>query len=173
MERRSKQKERERERESVEVSEKHGVGVSRKIKQFAGPKRKLEKSVWWGDSSEEGRSSRSRDLSSNPQASGRERQGDATQQSQAPDLSAATKTMKIPHQGCARSLSHPLKILQNAAQEVTLTINKPRSRTLTRNLTSCLAKPTFKTWRIAVWATRKLMSSSLSKTTFKLSEWRF
>ena len=36
----------ERERESpVEVSEKHGVGVSRKIKQFAGPKRKLEKSV--------------------------------------------------------------------------------------------------------------------------------
>ena len=37
--------ERERERESVEVSEKHGVGVSRKIKQFAGPKRKLEKRV--------------------------------------------------------------------------------------------------------------------------------
>ena len=35
----------ERERESVEVSEKHGVGVSRKLKQFAGPKRKLEKSV--------------------------------------------------------------------------------------------------------------------------------
>ena len=89
------------------------------------------------------------------------------------DLSAATKTMKIPHQGCTRSLSHPLKILQNAAQEVTLTINKPRSRALTRNQTSCLAKPTLKTWRVAVWATRKLMSLSLSKTTLKLSEWRF
>ena len=34
----------ERERHRLEVSEKHGVGVSRKIKQFAGPKRKVEKS---------------------------------------------------------------------------------------------------------------------------------
>ena len=39
------ERERERESESVEVSEKHGVGVSRKLKQFAGPKRKLEKSI--------------------------------------------------------------------------------------------------------------------------------
>ena len=37
--------ERERERDRLEVSEKQGVGVSRKIKQFAGPKKRLEKSV--------------------------------------------------------------------------------------------------------------------------------
>ena len=41
MKRRSKQRERDR----LEVSEKQGVGVSRKIKQFAGPKKRLEKSV--------------------------------------------------------------------------------------------------------------------------------
>ena len=35
----------ERERDRLEVSEKQGVGVSRKIKQIAGPKKRLEKSV--------------------------------------------------------------------------------------------------------------------------------